>query len=202
VGDNTFDFNSAMRADLPPAAVSWQGFAEYNFVGGHNAPESIPVADLVAAATRVLGREGNTLATYSLESGPQGYRPLREFLAGKLKRHAGIDCGAENIVLTSGSLQGIDLVNEVLLARGDTVIIEEATYGGCLTRFDRLGVTAVGIPLDSQGMRMDALANALSELVQSGTRPKYIYTIPTIQNPTASIMSAERREQLLALAAD
>ncbi|MDH3713901.1 MAG: PLP-dependent aminotransferase family protein, partial [Gammaproteobacteria bacterium] len=157
---------------------------------------------LVAAVTDVLNREGRTLATYSLESGPQGYRPLREFLAGKLKHQAGIDCSADNILLTSGSLQGIDLVNQVLLSRGDTVIIEEATYGGCLSRFERLGVTAVGVPLDSDGMRMDALAEILDDLRQRGSTPKFIYAIPTIQNPTASIMSAERRRQLLALATD
>jgi 2-aminoadipate transaminase len=202
VGDSTFDFTAAVRPDLPPAAVPWNGFARFNFVGGHNAPESIPVNELIAAVTEVLSREGHTLATYSLESGPQGYRPLREFLAAKLNRQAGIDCTADNILLTSGSLQGLDLVNQVLLSRGDTVIIEEATYGGCLSRFERLGVTAVGVPLDKDGMRMDALAEILEDLQQRGSTPKFIYTIPTVQNPTASIMSAERRRQLLSLASD
>jgi 2-aminoadipate transaminase len=202
VGHNTFDFAAAVRSDVPPAVDSWQGFAQYNFINGNNAPESIPVVELVAAVTSVLEREGRTLATYGLESGPQGYRPLREFLAGKLHRQAGIDCTPDNILLTSGSLQGIDLVNQVLLSRGDTVIIEEATYGGCLSRFQRLGVTATGVPLDSDGMRVDALAEILADLKQRGTKPKFIYTIPTIQNPTASIMTTERRRQLLALAAD
>lgn len=202
MGNTTFDFAAALRPDLPPAANPWQGFSQFNFVGGHNAPEAIPVADLIASATSVLQREGQTLATYKLESGPQGYRPLRDFLVAKLKRHAGIDCAAENILLTSGSLQGIDLVNEVLLSRGDTVIIEEATYGGCLSRFDALGVTTVGISLDSGGMRMDALANVLDDLKQRGTKPKFIYTIPTIQNPTASIMGVERRQRMLDLATD
>ena len=95
-------------------------------------------------------REGKTLATYGLASGPQGYRPLREFLATKLKRDAGIDCAADDILIVSGSLQALDLVNATLLARGDTVIIEQDTYQGALNRLTRLGVNMVGIPLDER----------------------------------------------------
>jgi 2-aminoadipate transaminase len=195
-----FDFETVMRPDLPAPAGRWGGFPDFNFVGGHNAPENIPTDALIEAATRVLKREGLTLATYSLESGPQGYRPLREFLATKLGRDAGMTCSAEDILLTSGSLQGLDLINEVMLAPGDTVLIEEATYGGCLTRFQRLGVTAVGIKLDEQGMRTDHLAETLEKLAAEGTKPKFIYVIPTVQNPTASIMPLERRKELLRLA--
>lgn len=195
-----FDFETVMRPGLPGPAGRWSGFPDFNFVGGHNAPENIPTDALIEAATRVLKREGLTLATYSLESGPQGYRPLREFLATKLGRDAGMTCSADDILLTSGSLQGLDLINEVMLASGDTVLIEEATYGGCLTRFQRLGVTAVGIKLDEQGMRTDHLAETLEKLAAEGTKPKFIYVIPTVQNPTASIMPLERRKELLRLA--
>lgn len=195
-----FDFEAVVRQDLPPPAGRWNGFPDFNFVGGHNAPESIPTDALVDAATRVLQREGTTLATYSLESGPQGYLPLREFLAKKLARDAGMTCTAEDVLLTSGSLQGLDLINEVMLAPGDTVLIEEATYGGCLTRFQRLGVTPLGIKLDEQGMRMDHLAETLAKMAAEGTKPKLIYVIPTVQNPTASIMPLDRREELLRLA--
>ena len=87
----------------------------------------------------MLAREGPTLATYGLESGPLGYRPLREFLAAKLSRSAGISCTADEILITSGSLQAIDLVNGILLARGDTVLIEQESYEGSLTRLARLG---------------------------------------------------------------
>jgi 2-aminoadipate transaminase len=149
----------------------------------------------------VLAREGRNLATYGLASGPLGYRPLRDFLAQKLKRTAGISCDADEILITSGSLQAIDLVNAMLLARGDTVVIEQATYQGALTRLARLGVTAVGVPLVAEGMRMDALAAALDDLKRRGVRPKYIYTIPTVQNPTSTIMSEARRHELLRLAA-
>ena len=102
--------------------------------------DQVPVDGLIAAATASLEREGRNLATYGLAHGPQGYRPLREFLAGKLKRDAGIACTADDILLVSGSLQALDLVNGALLARGDTVICEKDTYQGTLTRFMRLGV--------------------------------------------------------------
>jgi 2-aminoadipate transaminase len=148
----------------------------------------------------VLRREGRTLATYGLASGPQGYRPLREFLAAKLTRDAGMSCSADDILIVSGSLQALDLVNAALLTRGDTVIIEQESYQGALTRLARMGVNAIGVPLDRGGMRMDALADALAVLKRKGVRPKYIYTIPTVQNPTATIMSEERRAELLKLA--
>ena len=184
---------------LPPPAAKWTGFAKYNFTGGHNDADIVPVDRLVAAATAVLAREGRTLATYGLSSGPLGYRPLREFLAAKLKRHAGISCAADEILLTSGSLQALDLVNGVLLARGDTVLIEQDSYQGSLNRLIRLGVNMVGIPLDQEGMRIDAVAAALDDLKRRGVRAKYIYTIPTVQNPTGTIMGEARRLELLRL---
>jgi 2-aminoadipate transaminase len=196
----SFDFAPLLSAGLPPPAVKWNGFPKYNFIGGHNDAEHVPVERLTAAATAVLSREGATLATYGLNSGPLGYRPLREFLAGKLKRDAGVSCASDEILITSGSLQAIDLVNGLLLARGDTVLIEQESYQGSLNRLTRLGVNAVGIPLDGGGMRMDALAAALADLKRRGIRAKYIYTIPTVQNPTGTIMDEARRAELLRLA--
>jgi 2-aminoadipate transaminase len=194
-----FDLAPLLAPGLPPPAAKWTGFAKYNFIGGHNDPEHVPLEGLLAAANAVLRREGRTLATYGLESGPLGYRPLREFLARKLKAHAGIACDADEILITSGSLQAIDLVNALFLARGDTVLIEQASYGGSLSRVARLGVNAVGIPLDGEGLRMDALAASLEDLEGRGIRPKYVYTIPTVQNPTGAIMGEARRAGLLAL---
>jgi 2-aminoadipate transaminase len=194
------DFTSLLAAGLPPPAVKWKGFAKYNFIGGHNDADQVPVDRLLKAMTDVLNREGRNLATYGLASGPQGYRPLREFLTQKLKRTAGMSCDADEILITSGSLQALDLVNGILLSRGDTVIIEQETYQGALTRLSRLGVNAVGIPLDGEGMRMDALAAALDDLKRRSVRPKYIYTIPTVQNPTGTILSEARRHEMLRLA--
>jgi 2-aminoadipate transaminase len=196
----SFDFAPLLRPGLPPAAAKWTGLAKYNFIGGNNDAAQVPVEGLIAAVTAVLRREGATLATYGLASGPLGYGSLREFLVGKLKRDAGISCGKDEILITSGSLQAIDLVNGALLAPGDTVLIEQETYQGALTRLARLGVKPVGIPLDHEGLRLDALAAALDDLKGRGIRPKYIYTIPTVQNPTGTIMGAQRRHELLALA--
>jgi len=196
----TFDFAPLLPAGLPAPAVRWTGLAKYSFVGGNNDPEQVPVDGLIDAVNAVLKREGKTLATYGLASGPQGYKPLREFLSAKLKRDAGIQCSADDIMIVSGSLQALDLVNQTLLARGDTVIVEQETYQGALNRLTRLGVTAIGIPLDGEGMRMDVLASRLAELKAKGIRPKYIYTIPTVQNPTGTIMPQTRRAELLKLA--
>jgi len=195
----SFDFAPLLPAGLPAPAAKWPGFPKYNFVGGNNDADHVPVDGLIVAMTAVLRREGKTLSTYGLASGPLGYRPLREFLVAKLKRDAGIACTPDEILVTSGSLQAIDLVNATFLAPGDTVIIEQETYGGCLTRFARLGVKTVGIPLDAGGMRMDALSSALDDLKGRGVKPKYIYTIPTVQNPTGTIMDEARRCELLKL---
>jgi 2-aminoadipate transaminase len=194
-----FDFAPLLPAGLPAAAAKWTGLAKYSFVGGNNDPDGVPVDGLIDAVNAVLKREGKTLATYGLASGPQGYRPLRDFIAAKLKRDAAINCGADDILIVSGSLQALDLVNATLLARGDTIITEQDTYQGALNRLTRLGVNMVGIPLDEDGMRMDALAAALSDLKAKGITPKYIYTIPTVQNPTATIMPEARRAELLKL---
>lgn len=195
------DFAPLLPAGLPPPAARWTGRVKFDFTGGNNDPDALPLEGLIAAADSVLRREGRTLSTYGLDSGPQGYRPLREFLVGKLKADAGIACSADDILVTSGSLQAIDLINATLLERGDTVIIEEDCYQGSINRLLRLGVTPVGIPLDRDGMRVDVLANVLDDLKGKGARPKYIYTIPTVQNPTATIMPEERRRELLRLSA-
>ncbi len=197
----TFDFAPLLPAGLPPPAARWTGRVKYDFTGGNNDPDRLPLDDLIAAADAVLRREGRTLSTYGLNSGPQGYRRLRDFLVAKLKADAGIACAADDILITSGSLQAIDLVNGTLLARGDTVIIEEDCYQGSINRLNRLGVTVVGIPLDRDGMRVDALAIALDDLQRKGIRPKYIYTIPTVQNPTGTILPVARRQEMLRLAA-
>lgn len=196
-----FDYAPLLPAGLPAAAARWTGLAKYSFVGGNNDAEQVPVADLKAAAEAVLTREGHTLATYGLASGPQGYLPMRNFIADKLKRDAGMTCTVDDILMVSGSLQALDLVNHALLAKGDTVIIEQDCYQGSINRLTRMGVNIVGIPLDQDGMRMDALAAALADLQAKGVRPKYIYTIPTVQNPTATIMPESRRRELLALSA-
>jgi 2-aminoadipate transaminase len=196
---SAFNYAALLPAGLPAPAARWTGLAKYSFVGGNNDPDGVPVDGLIEAVNAVLRREGKTLATYGLANGPQGYLPLREFLVKKLKRDAGIACTADDLLIVSGSLQALDLVNNTLLARGDTVLIEKESYQGAINRLTRLGVKAIGIPLDDQGMRMDALANTLADLKAKGITPKYIYTIPTVQNPTGSILPEERRAEMLRL---
>jgi 2-aminoadipate transaminase len=197
-----FDYAPLLAAGTPPPAVKWNGFPKYNFIGGHNDAKHLPVDALIAAATAVLKREGATLATYGLNSGPLGYRPLRDFLTGKLKGHAGIDCAPDEILITSGSSQGLDLINALLLNKGDTVLIEQETYGSALTRIAKLGATAIGVPLDEEGLRLDVVKEKLEELKGKGVVPKYIYTIPTVQNPTGAIMGEARRAELIKIARD
>ena len=189
----TFDFAPLLPAGLPPAAARYTGLPKYNFTGGNNDADQVPVDELIAAATAVLRREGPTLATYELASGPQGYLALREFVVAKLKRDAGIVCRSDEILVTSGSLQAIDLVNGVLLARGDTVLVEQECYQGSLNRLTRLGVKTVGIPLDRDGMRMDAVAAALADLkarasgrnTSTPSRPCRIRPAPSCRNRAA-----------------
>src|ERR1700733_10060286 len=109
-----FDFAPLLAPGLPPPAVKWGGFPKYNFTGGHNDAEQVPLDAIVQAANDVLTREGRTLATYGLNSGPLGYRRLREFLAQKLKRTASIACDADQILITSGPLPGVAPFNALL----------------------------------------------------------------------------------------
>jgi 2-aminoadipate transaminase len=196
--DGGFAYSHLFAKDLPPPAPRWTGFPEHNFIGGHNDPARIPAAALAEAATAVLRRRGADLALYNFD-GPQGYRGLRQLVVDKLAQRPAIKCTVDDVLITSGSGQAIDLVNGLLLERGDTVILEEFTYGGALTKLKRLGVEVIGAPLDDDGLVIDGLARIFEDLGQKGIRPKYVYTIPTVQNPTGSILPRERRQALLAL---
>jgi 2-aminoadipate transaminase len=197
-----FAYPNLFGKTLPAPAPRWAGNAKYNFIGGHNDRTLIPVEGLIEATAAVLRREGPELALYGMGLGPQGYPGLRKFVADKVNRWRGIEAGPDDVLITQGSGQAIDLVNAVLLERGDTVILEEFTYQGYLNNLRRLGVKMVAAPLDDDGIRIDALAAVLADLKKQGTTPKYICTTATIQNPTGSIMPLDRRHQLLGLARD
>jgi 2-aminoadipate transaminase len=187
------------KPDLPAAAEPWTDPPDFAFVGGNNDAESVPYDVLAEAAVTAMKREGRALATYNLGGSPLGYLPLREFIVDKLAVRAGTTTTPDEILVTSGSLQALDLVNNVLLSDGDTILIEEATYGGMVTRLNNLGVTAVGMRLDDDGIDTDHLADQLAQLAADGITPKYLYTIPTVQNPTGSVMPVARRRRLLEL---
>src|SRR5262249_15591628 len=109
MASGSFDFAPLLAPSLPPPAAKWAGFPKYNLRGGTTAPKHARATRLTGPATAGLAREGATLAPSGLESGPLGSRPLRKFLAGKLERTAGISCTADEILITSGSLQALDL---------------------------------------------------------------------------------------------
>lgn len=191
---------TSFRSGTPEPLARWEGNLPFSFVGGHNDAASVPFAGLAEAATTVMRREGRSLASYNLGGSPQGYLPLREFVAGSLAVRASMPTEPEEVLLTSGSLQALDLVNDLFLDRGDVVIVEEATYGGTLSRLAVAGAEVLGVALDEDGIRPDHLAELLDGLASEGRRAKYLYTIPTVQNPTGSVMTVERRLQVLELA--
>ena len=195
----TFDFQKLYSKGLPAASPKWSGFPKYNFIGGHNDPDSIPIDGLIEAAERVLRRRGHTLATYGQDGGPLGDKEMRAFLAGKLNRYRGMSVTPDDVLVTSGSGQALELINQVLVDPGETVVMEAFTYQGALNRLRARGAKVVGAPLDDGGLDIDRLEALLKELAGKGTPPKFVYTIPTVQNPTSSVLSLERRERLLAV---
>jgi 2-aminoadipate transaminase len=198
----TIDYSKLYSADLPAPAVRWAPFPKYYFVGGNNDPEQIPIEGLIEAAASVLRREGSKLAIYNLGLGPQGYPGLRQFVADKCERQRGIKAPIDDIMITTGSGQGLDMISKLLVNPGDTVLTEEYCYQGAMNRFRKLGAKLVGMKLDADGIIIDALSQQLAGMKARATLPKFIYTIPTIQNPTASILPLERRQALLQLARD
>jgi 2-aminoadipate transaminase len=195
-----FDYSKLYSDGLPDPAGKWAPFPPYYFVGGNNDPEEIPIEGLVEAAASVLRREGSKLAIYNLGLGPQGYPGLRQFVADKSNAHRGFKIGTDDVLITTGSGQGLDMISKLLVNPGDTVLCEEYCYQGAINRFRKIGAKVEGMKLDEDGIVIDALAAQLAALKAKGITPKFIYTIPTIQNPTASILPLDRRLALIKLA--
>ena len=193
------DYSTLFNKNLPSPSGKWQGHPKYNFIGGHSDPDLVPMNEFIESAANVFKGDPRNIAMYNFEGGPQGILSLRNFLVSKLSAERGIDITSEEILITSGSGQAIELINEILLDEGDTVIVESFTFSGALSYLRRRGVNFVGVDLDENGIRMDQLENILTDLKVKGIRPKYIYTIPTLQNPTGTVMTMERRHRLLDL---
>ena len=193
------DYSTLFNKNLPSPSGKWQGHPKYNFIGGHSDPDLVPMNEFIESAANVFKGDPRNIAMYNFEGGPQGILSLRNFLVSKLSTERGIDITSEEILITSGSGQAIELINEILLDEGDTVIVESFTFSGALSYLRRRGVNFVGVDLDENGIRMDQLENILADLKVKGIRPKYIYTIPTLQNPTGTVMTMERRHRLLDL---
>lgn len=199
---NGVDFESLFAEPTPAPAPAWTGFPRYNFVGGHNDPQSVPVDALAAAAGRVIMARGSALATYNIDAGPLGDLSLRHFVAGHLASHSGTSFTPDEILITGGSIQGIQLLAQLLVGPGDTVLVEEHSFQDHIDLLRARGAEVVGVPMDRDGMRIDVLAAILEDLRERGIVAKYVYTIPTLQNPTGTVLPLSRRRELLTLCAD
>lgn len=161
-----------------------------SFAGGLPAPDVFPVEEFSEACQRVLKDYGAQALQYSAT---EGYRPLREMIARHTARY-GIEVTADNILITSGSQQALDLLGKVLINPGDRILVESPTYLGALQAWNVYGAEYIPVPSDDDGMVTDALEEAL----RAG--PKFIYVLPNFQNPTGVTLSLERRHQLVELA--
>ncbi|HSN57447.1 MAG TPA: PLP-dependent aminotransferase family protein [Candidatus Sulfomarinibacteraceae bacterium] len=163
-----------------------------SFSIGLPAPELLPL-DTFSALTEELLSEHGTAPL--LHTPTEGHTPLRDTLARWLASR-GIHTKSSEVVVVSGSQQGLDLLTRIFLDPGDIVVVEEPSYIGALQVFRSAQVRLIGVPVDSEGMRTDILASVLNH-----QRPKLIYTLPTFQNPSGAVMSIDRRRHLLELAA-
>ncbi len=161
-----------------------------SFAGGMPAPEVFPTQAVQEACARVLKDAGPQALQYS---STEGYRPLRELIVRHTARY-GIKVTPDNILITSGSQQALDLLGKILINRGDHILVESPTYLGALQAWSAYGAEYVTVPMDEYGMVTDALEEAL----RSG--PKFIYVLPNFQNPTGVTLSLERRKRLIELA--
>ena len=167
-----------------------------SFAGGFPSPEAFPRGELGQLGKDIIEDEGDV----SLQYGPtEGYTELRSLIA-KQMREQGIEATADNILITSGSQQGLDLVSRVLLDPGDLVIVEQPGYIGGLGAVNNYQGEKVGIPLDHEGLRVDVLAERLIRWQRQGRHPKMIYVVPNFQNPAGVTLSLERRRLLVSLA--
>jgi len=160
-----------------------------SLAGGLPAPEVFPVARFEEACHRVLATQAST----ALQYGPtEGYRPLRELIVAHMARY-GILASVDNILITAGSQQALDLIAKLLINRGDRILVESPTYLGALQAFDLMGAEYVTVPADQDGLQTCNMEEAL----RSG--PKFMYVLPNFQNPGGTTLSRARRDELVAL---
>src|SRR5271157_2710510 len=160
-----------------------------SFAGGLPAPEMFPVEQFREACDRVLA----TQATAALQYGPsEGYKPLRELIIAQMASY-GIIATVDNVMITSGSQQALDLIAKLLINRGDRILVESPTYLGALQAFDLMGAEYVTVPIDEQGLQTNGMEKAL----RSG--PKFMYILPNFQNPGGVTLSRTRRDELVGL---
>ena len=161
-----------------------------SFAGGLPAPDVFPVEEFSAACERVLREHGPMALQYGTTD---GYLPLREMIARHSARY-GIKITPENVLITSGSQQALDLLGKIFIDPGDRILVESPTYLAAIQAWNAYGAEFITVPMDDDGMNTDHLEEAL----RAG--PKFIYVLPNFQNPTGVTLSMERRRKLLELA--
>ncbi len=168
-----------------------------SFLAGFPDPASLPKGDVVEATRLALERDGEWALQYGAS---RGYGRLVDELLIKLRRDQRIEATEENLLITNGASQGLDLLTQALCDPGDVIISEEPTWSGAVQTFRAAGAEVVTIPLDTQGTDVDALERELERLTGEGRHTKLFYTIPNFQNPTGVTTSLERRQRIVQLA--
>src|SRR6266566_2781182 len=182
-GMRASDIREILKVTAQPDIIS--------LAGGLPAPELFPVDEYRRAFEWVLESDG----AQALQYGPsEGYRPLRALLAERLTGF-GMGCTADDILVTNGSQQALDLIGKIFLNPGDTVLVEKPTYMGALQAFNQYEATYAVVPMDEDGMCVDDVERILTR-----QRIKFMYALPNFQNPTGRTMSLERRQRLVELA--
>ncbi|MBE3142501.1 MAG: PLP-dependent aminotransferase family protein [Planctomycetes bacterium] len=161
-----------------------------SFAGGLPAPDVFPVDEIQDACIRVLRNQSALALQYG---STEGYLPLREMIARHSAR-LGFEVNPDNLMITSGSQQALDLLGKIFINGGDRILVESPTYLGALQAWNAYGAEYVPVSSDENGMDTDALEEALR------TGPKFIYVLPNFQNPTGVTLSLERRKKLVELA--
>ncbi len=162
-----------------------------NFSHGSPPKEFFPMRHLQDAINAVLDRDGANALSYEV---PEGYLPLRVAVRDYV-RAIGIQCRFEDVLITGGAQQAIDLVLQALMSEGETLVSADPTYLGIMDIAQARRVHIQGIPIDEDGIRIDALENYLHD-----HHPRLIYVMPSFQNPTGHVMPIHRRRQLIRLA--
>ncbi|MBX3143578.1 MAG: PLP-dependent aminotransferase family protein [Trueperaceae bacterium] len=158
---------------------------------GHPGADLLPLAEFQRMAASALSSADTALLQYGAKQGSPAFRAA---LAGVLEDSLGLATSPDSLLITAGASQGLDLVCTVLSEPGDVVFVEEPTYFLALLVFAGRGLRVRGIPVDQDGLVIEALEDALAE-----ERPAFLYTIPTYQNPTGVTLSEERRRRLVEL---
>ena len=161
-----------------------------SFAGGLPAPDVFPIERLREACCRVLEQDARSALQYGTT---EGYEPLREMIARHTSRY-GIKAKTENVLITAGSQQALDLIGKLLINPGDRILVEAPTYLGALQAFHVYGADYVSVPSDDDGLRTDLLEKPL----RSG--PKFMYVLPNFQNPGGTTLAESRRHELVRLA--